>query len=203
MSDFKLTLAEAEALMQQLTGENWPLQRLVGAGVNAAVWLPTPKGASRELVREVYCGLWSGFAAPVVEGGDLERLAFTRGDGTLTITRRPDGRAIRMEPPAVFTADALRFSEVSLREIGARHVALQDAAPRKGGGRKGVAPDEVAGTRKVWTSERLEELRDFRAAHGTKEAAKWASVSESRVRALLPRNKPATTGYSAFTHRRT
>ena len=62
-------------------------------------------------------------------------------------------------------------------------------------------PGDVAGTPKVWTPERLEELRAYRDAHGTTKAAKWAKVSTSRVRALLPSGKPATKGYSAFTQR--
>lgn len=51
---------------------------------------------------------------------------------------------------------------------------------------------------KRWTPERLEELHAYRAAHGTKKAAEWAGVSTSRVRALLPGDKPQPRGYSAF-----
>lgn len=55
---------------------------------------------------------------------------------------------------------------------------------------------------KKWTPERLEELRTYRKAHGTKAAAEWARISEARVRELLPGDKPAPNGYSAFTQRR-
>lgn len=54
---------------------------------------------------------------------------------------------------------------------------------------------------KRWTPERLKELQDYRAAHGTKKAAEWAGVSSTRVRALLPRDKPQPKGYSAFNPR--
>lgn len=56
----------------------------------------------------------------------------------------------------------------------------------------------TAGTSKVWTDERLEQLRAYRETHGTKKAAKHFRISTSRVRALLPGNKPAPKGYSAF-----
>lgn len=58
----------------------------------------------------------------------------------------------------------------------------------------------VAGAKK-WTPERREELRAYREAHGTKAAAQWAHISEARVRELLPGDKPAPKGYSAFNPR--
>jgi len=59
---------------------------------------------------------------------------------------------------------------------------------------------EVPGGKK-WTPERLQELRAYRAANGTKAAAEHFGISTSRVRELLPGDKPKQTGYSAFTHR--
>ena len=60
------------------------------------------------------------------------------------------------------------------------------------------APGVVPGTPKTWTPERLGELRAYRAAHGTKQAAARFGVSEARVRVLLPSDKPQPKGYSAF-----
>ena len=57
------------------------------------------------------------------------------------------------------------------------------------------------GTSKRWTPEALEELRAYRAANGTTKAAKWADVSATRVRALLPRDPPKPKGYSPFNPR--
>lgn len=62
-------------------------------------------------------------------------------------------------------------------------------------------PAVVAGTPKTWTPERLEELRAYRGMHGTKKAAAQFGVAESRVRALLPGDKPAPKGFSAFNPR--
>jgi hypothetical protein len=61
--------------------------------------------------------------------------------------------------------------------------------------------EEEQAARKPWTPERLKELRDYRAKHGTKKAAAWARVSEARVRELLPGDKPKPKGYSAFNQR--
>jgi hypothetical protein len=64
------------------------------------------------------------------------------------------------------------------------------------------APTVVATvTKKKWTADRLEELSAYRDKHGTKAAAEHFGVTTSRVRELLPTGKPATKGYSAFTHR--
>lgn len=66
-----------------------------------------------------------------------------------------------------------------------------------------AAPAIVGSTAdaKRWTPDRLEELRAYRAEHGTKKTAEWAGVSPARVRALLPGGKPQPKGYSAFNPR--
>ncbi|MGS0756129.1 hypothetical protein ACVBEH_16655 [Roseateles sp. GG27B] len=119
---FNLNLNEARDFMMSATGQDWPLQRLIGAGARVAVWLEPPPGASKELIAMAFLGLESGFAAPVLEGGDLQRLRFLRDSGTLSITMRPDDSPLRMSPPAKFVADDLRFSESSLQDIAARAI---------------------------------------------------------------------------------
>lgn len=59
-----------------------------------------------------------------------------------------------------------------------------------------------AGQVKRWTPEALESLRQFRAKYGTKAAAAKFSISEQRVRELLPNDKATTKGFSAFNQRR-
>lgn len=63
---------------------------------------------------------------------------------------------------------------------------------------KGAAPTPKPAEAKRWTPERLDELRAYRKAHGTKEAALWAGISEARVRELLPGEKQPLMGFSAF-----
>ena len=55
-------------------------------------------------------------------------------------------------------------------------------------------------TGKVWTPEKLAELKAYRAAHTMPETAKKFGISEQRIRQLLPSKKPKRPGYSAFTH---
>jgi hypothetical protein len=54
---------------------------------------------------------------------------------------------------------------------------------------------------KVWTPERLAEVRAYREKHGTKKTAEHFKVSASLIRQKLPSEKPKPKGYSAFTHR--
>lgn len=53
---------------------------------------------------------------------------------------------------------------------------------------------------KVWTPEKLAELKAYRLVHTMPETAKKFGISEQRIRQLLPSNKPKTKGYSAFSH---
>lgn len=57
------------------------------------------------------------------------------------------------------------------------------------------------GNGKVWTPEKLAELKAYRATHTMPETATKFGISEQRIRQLLPSNKPKQKGYSAFTHR--
>lgn len=61
------------------------------------------------------------------------------------------------------------------------------------------APVKAAGKR--WTPKCLDDLGRYREAHGTKAAAEKFGISDSRVRELLPREKSAPKGYSAFNPR--
>ncbi len=54
---------------------------------------------------------------------------------------------------------------------------------------------------KKWTPERLTELKTYRDAHGTKKAAERYGISGSRVRALLPSEKPRAAPFSSMFHR--
>lgn len=54
---------------------------------------------------------------------------------------------------------------------------------------------------KKWTAERLAELAEYRAKHGTKKAAETYGVSASRIRELLPSGKPKATPFTSIVHR--
>jgi len=50
---------------------------------------------------------------------------------------------------------------------------------------------KAPGVRERWTDEALAELRAYRDEHGTRAAAERFGISESRIRQLLPAEKPA------------
>ena len=61
-----------------------------------------------------------------------------------------------------------------------------------------IAGNGGAGTEKKWTPEPLQKLAEYRAKHGTKKAADEFKISESRIRQLLPRKKPADERFGGF-----
>ena len=63
-----------------------------------------------------------------------------------------------------------------------------------------VRDSDAPGNGKVWTPEKLAELKAYRAAHTMPETATKFGISEQRIRQLLPSKKPKRPGYSAFTH---
>lgn len=54
---------------------------------------------------------------------------------------------------------------------------------------------------RVWTPEKLAEVKAYREKYGTQKAAEYFKVSTSLIRQKLPSDKPQPKGYSAFTHR--
>lgn len=80
------------------------------------------------------------------------------------------------------------------------HLLPMQAEPPDPGPREATAAQYSNGTKR-WTPESMRELAEYRQKHGTKKAASWAGVTESRVRALLPRGAPRAKGYGVFTHR--
>lgn len=88
--------------------------------------------------------------------------------------------------------EELDFIEGALRALDEEVETANAEAPAAEGGQDGA---------NRWTPDRLQELRAYRAAHGTKKAAEHFGISQSRVRALLPGDKPQPKGYSAFNPR--
>ena len=60
---------------------------------------------------------------------------------------------------------------------------------------------DAPGNGKVWTPEKLAEVKAYREKYGTRKTAEHYQVTEQRIRQLLPGEKPKAKGYSAFTHR--
>jgi hypothetical protein len=111
------TEQEASEWLKAQTGEAWGLARLIDSGARAAVFLDCPDDASPALVEHVFQGRREGFMAQIPFNGDSNRMAIVRDSGTLTMTHRPDGELVKIEPPVRFAVQELRFSANSVRGI--------------------------------------------------------------------------------------
>lgn len=111
------TLAEACEWLQAATGEPWPVARLLAAPVNLAIWLEPGDDLAPEVLDGLFAGRHEGFMAPLIFGGDSERLAFERSGGAMSVTTSPRGHTVRITPAVKFAADELRVSDRSLREV--------------------------------------------------------------------------------------
>lgn len=60
---------------------------------------------------------------------------------------------------------------------------------------------DKSGSRKVWTTEKLEELQAYRQAHTMPETAAKFGISEQRIRQLLPSDKPKASPFPGVIHR--
>ncbi len=103
------------------------------------------------------------------------------------------------QPVGVTEILARRAALKELHTERARLLAvLDDSEPPQA-----VPAESSASTRpgKVWTAEKLAEAKAYREKYGTRKTAAHYQVSEARIRALLPSNKPRPKGFSVFTHR--
>ncbi len=125
------TLDEASAWLEDVTGERWPLPRLLESGLMPSVWLaPGPAVFQPEVMRQVFEGRTGGYLAPLVFCGDTTRLAADR-TGCLTMTRSAAGAIVRFTPGIDFTAADIRFAAEALKETAALIGAKPAAAIEK------------------------------------------------------------------------
>lgn len=114
------TLSEATRWLEALTGEAWPLPRLLAHGVLPSLWL-TPDAAdpvAPVVLERVFEGRHEGFLAPICFAGDTHRLAVDR-TMFLTMTRTPSGELVRFTPGIPADLDELRWPAASLRKLAA------------------------------------------------------------------------------------
>ena len=64
-----------------------------------------------------------------------------------------------------------------------------------------VSTSDKPGSRKIWTPEKLEELAAYRARYTMAETAVKFSISEQRIRKLLPSAKPKASPFPGVIHR--
>lgn len=113
------TAQEASEWLHAETGQSWPLPRLLETVRKMSVWIDCRDDEPEHILEGVFQGRREGFRAPVVFGSDIARLAFVRDGGTLHITRLPDGRYLKCDPPIRFPVEELRFEADSLRRVAA------------------------------------------------------------------------------------
>lgn len=111
------TADEAGDWLKAATGQEWPLPRLLASGIAMSIWIECADDQEQHIVDHVFLGRREGFRAPVVFASDIERLAFVRDGGTLSITQRRDGTPLRITPPHRFPATELFFSAADVRKI--------------------------------------------------------------------------------------
>lgn len=119
-------------------------------------------------------------------------------DGVLL--RYTKGELVAGEPDFETVPDDCRVVGYDVHALADEYCAPEDA-PQAATPAPVVAGSDAPGKGKVWTPEKLAELKAYRAAHTMPETATKFGISEQRIRQLLPSNKPKQKGYSAFTHR--
>lgn len=157
-------------------GKDWALTRAFDEAISAAC-------VAGELAHELADFVFP----PLVAGFHLE-------DTPAQMEAKLRAQCATKSLPAVAACDFVAWlrkqSEAPSGHIAAWAEATEgDAEP---------LPGKVAGTPRAWTPERLAELRTYREQHSTKEAAEHFGISTSRVRALLPSDKPPPKGFGAF-----
>lgn len=111
------TLAEAERWLHEETGEDWPLPRLIEAGLRPHAWAAVRPGEHPEVVRRVYGGRPEGFLSEFIFWGDLQRMAIDRRSIVISMTRTPGGEIVKIDPPAPVDVTDLRFDADRIREV--------------------------------------------------------------------------------------
>lgn len=104
------------------------------------------------------------------------------------------------------TDDSYTISRDELARLADLHGLTLEVGPDQSSAASDPPPPDSdvplsTGTPNRWTAYRMAELSAYRATHGTKAAAEHFGVSATRVRQLLPSEKPAPKGYSAFNSR--
>lgn len=131
-----------------------------------------------------------------------------RAGGTYILGTDEDGQGFRHQTPERTATEYLIEASVFLSwliEQGlspSTHVKDWDIAVTTPAPSEHAATSaQVAGIGKKWTPKKLAELEAYRESHTMPETAKQFSISESRIRALLPRNKPKAKPFGALIHR--
>lgn len=190
------TIEEACNWLQAKTGQTWVLARLLECHLTPHFWLDYKPGYPA-----IYGNKIEGYQTRMMFQGDLCRLESDRGDALVNIFTAHDGTLVKVQPALRVPLSELKFKRESVERVA--EIINKAAQPRAATPAPIVADSasNAPGNGKVWTPEKLAELKAYRATHTMPETATKFGISEQRIRQLLPSNKPKKKGYSAFTHR--
>jgi len=172
--------------LQAKTGQTWILPRLLECHLTPYFWLDYKPGYPT-----VYGEKIEGYQTSIAFQGDLCRLESDGTEALVTMFAAHDGSLVKIEPGLRVPLTELRFKRA---EIEATAEIINSTAPAQA-----AKPAPMAG--KKWTTDKLAELRAYRDKHTMPETADKFGITEQRIRALLPSNKPQKKPYSVFTHR--
>lgn len=180
----------------------WTLDEAVALLLGLDPHVVNPEALERELAQKT--GLLNMGKPP-------ERRPFHQTYARLrTLIERDEALNVDRLQPAELVAWAMRSKSVRLPDKLVQIVNANDVAPSAEISRVSDGPSSPtsmrrAGTPKAWDAAKLEELKQHRAAHGTKASAKHFGISEARVRQLLPgrTQKPSTASapFGSLVHR--
>ena len=189
------TIEEACNWLQAKTGQTWVLPRLLECHLTPHFWLDYKPGYPT-----IYGDRIEGYQTRMMFHGDICRLESDRGDALVNRFTAHDGTLVKVQPGLRVPLSELKFKRESVERVA--EIINKTAQPQAEPPAPVVAESAsvAPGNGKVWTPEKLAELKAYRAAHTMPETAKKFGISEQRIRQLLPSNKPKGKGYSAFTH---
>ena len=120
------TNEQACAWLHARTGQSWSLARLMECGFMPWVWLDYTPGYP-----SIFGDRLEGYLAPMVFGGDTERL---EADGTfalITMTRTHEGIPMKINPGIRAPLSELRFKREDIEAMAAPNGAPESKAPRR------------------------------------------------------------------------
>ena len=189
------TIEEACNWLQAKTGQTWVLPRLLECHLTPHFWLDYKPGYPA-----IYGNKIEGYQTRMMFQGDLCRLESDRGDALVNMFTAHDGTLVKVEPGLRVPLSELKFKRESVERVAE---IINKTAPAQSAATPAPVVTASASNApgKVWTPERLAEVKAYREKHGTKKAAEHFNISTSLIRQKLPSAKPKPKGYSAFTHR--
>ena len=139
------TIEQACAWLNERTGKDWSLARLLEYGLMPWVWLEHAPGYPA-----IFGDRLEGYLAPMVFGGDTQRLAAGGTDALITMTRTGDGALMRINPGIPAPLSELRFKREDIEALAARSGTPEKKAPHGHGVPKEKIIDGFSLDNKNW-----------------------------------------------------